>query len=109
MVTFTLTTPMQASFSDARMVRSLRLTGFAFTSVPDLAPTGSGQMSIVLTEPDSGVQVPVSYKDASVLSFFSQPAPTPQPGNTVEDITAQLVFAKLMADGKLPPGTVATA
>lgn len=108
MVTFTLTTPVQAGLNDSRTVASLQLTGIAFTSTPDLAQTGTGQMTIALTEPANGFQMAVPYKDASVLAFFAQTAPTPASGATVQDVMSQLVFAKLIADGKLPAGSITT-
>lgn len=104
MVTFTLTTPTRAGLNDPRTVASLRLTGITFTSVPPLAPIGAGEMTVTLTEPTSGFQMAVQYKDASVLTFFAQAAPAPTSGETIQDIMAQLVFAKLIADGKLPAG-----
>lgn len=108
MKTYTLTTPFTAgSLSQPVTVSSLRVTSVTFSTTPPLAPLGSAQLDLVLTDPVSGWQETISYLDASVAAFFAQAAPAPATGETVEDVLATLVFGKLVADGKLPPGSLA--
>ena len=109
MTTFMLAVPAQVgNLGSPVTVAALRITSIWFTTTPALAPIGTGELDITLTETTSGWQETVSYKDASVLAFFAQAAPPPPAGVTVEDVMCQLLFAKLIADGKLPPGTVST-
>lgn len=106
---FTLTTPVTVGdLSNPRIVTALAITSIWFTTTPDLAPGGTGELDITLTETTNGWQETITYRDASVLAFFGQPAPTLPSGATYEDVMAGAVFSKLIADGKLPPGTVAT-
>jgi hypothetical protein len=107
--TYTLTTPVTlGALANPITVAALAITSIRFTSTPALAPGGTGELDITVTETTNGWQETVSYKDASVLSFFAQAAPAPQTGATVEDIMCGLLFAKLIADGQLPPGVVST-
>jgi hypothetical protein len=76
---------------------------------PALARIGTGELSVTLTETTCGWQEKIQYQDASVLAFFSQLAPTPAVGATFEDVRASAIFSKLIADGKLPAGTVTTS
>lgn len=97
--TFTLTTPLLVGDLVNRVtVNSLQITSLWYSSTPDLAPSGTGELEITLTDPISGWQTKVSYQDASVLSMWQM----------IGDNVAQALFAKLIADGKLPPGTVST-
>jgi hypothetical protein len=106
---FTLTAPVTVGdLSNPRTVTALAITSIWFTTTPDLAPGGTGELDITLTETTNGWQETITYRDASVLAFFGQPAPTLPSGATYEDVMSGAVFAKLIADGKLPPGTVAT-
>jgi hypothetical protein len=111
MTTFHLATPVNVGTLTAPVVvSSLNITALMYTTTPALAPLGAAQLSVTVTDPVSGWQETVSYQDASVLAFFSQLAPTTLPaGTTLDDVMCQLTFAKLIADGKLPPGTVTTA
>lgn len=107
--TFTLATPATVGdLSNPRTVTALKITSIWFTSTPDLAPTGTGELDITLTETSNGWQETIAYKDASVISFFAQAAPAPPSGGTVEDVMCGLLFDKLIADGKLPAGTLTT-
>ncbi len=108
--TFVLTTPVNVGTLTAPVnVSSLRITGVVFTTTPALAPIGTGELTVTLTDPVSGWQEVIEYQDASVLAFFAQAAPAPAAGATMEDIMSQALFAKLIADAKLPAGTVTTA
>jgi hypothetical protein len=111
MTTFTLTTPTNVgTLTVPVVVSSLNITALMYTTTPALAPLGTAQLSVTITDPASGWQETISYQDASVLAFFSQLAPTTLPaGTTLDDVMCQLTFAKLIADGKLPSGTVTTA
>lgn len=111
MVTFTLTTPGNVgTLTKPIAVSSLNVTAVSFATVPSPGqapmPLGTGLLTVTLTDPVSGWQVTFSYQDATVLSFFAQAAPAPPSGATAQDVMAQLVFTKLIADGKLPAGTV---
>src|SRR5579863_8977971 len=108
--TYTLTTPTNVgTLTTPVNVSSLRITGVVFTTTPALAPIGTGELTVTLTDPVSGWQETIAYQDASVLTFFSQTAPTPAAGATMQDIMSQALFTKLVADGKLPAGTVTTS
>ncbi len=105
--TYTLTTPVNVgTLTSPVNVSSLRVTTVYFSTTPDLAPLGTAELSVTLTDPVSGWQETIEYQDASVLAFFAQAAPTPAAGATMEDIMSQALFAKLVADNKLPAGTV---
>jgi hypothetical protein len=106
--TFTLNTPVNVgTLTSPVNVASLKVTGVWFSTTPELAPLGAAELSITLTDPASGWQETVDYKDASVPEFFAQSAPTPPTGATYEDIMAVAVFNKLIADGRLPSGNLA--
>lgn len=110
MVTYTLTTPVNVgTLTTPVNVSALKVTGIIFSTTPALAPIGTGELTITLTDPVSGWQETITYKDASVPAFFAQTAPAPPANSTVEDVMSQLIFAKLVADGKLPAGTVTTS
>jgi hypothetical protein len=109
MVTFTLTTPVNVGTLTAPInVSSLQITGMRFTTTPALAPLGAAQLSVTLTDPTSGWQETIDYQDVSVMDFFDQTAPTPDAGETLKDVTANVLFAKLIADDKLPAGTLSS-
>lgn len=109
MTTFTLTTPFTTGgLSNSITVTSLQITDVWFASIPQLAPIGTGELEITLTDPVSGWQEQITYQDASVLAFFASPATAPPSGATYSDVISIALFSKLIADGKLPPGTVST-
>lgn len=108
-VQYNLTTPANVGTLTAPInVTSLVVTSIQFSTAPGLAPIGTGELIVTLTDMTSGWQETIRYLDASVLSFFAQLAPTPQTGSTVEDIISSLVLQKLVADKKLPSGTIST-
>lgn len=110
MVTFKLTTPVNVGTLTAPIsVSALAVTGVTFSTTPALAQVGTGELNVTLTDTLSGWQETVQYRDASVLAFFAQPAPAVPDGATMQDVMSQLVLSKLIADGKLPAGTVTTA
>lgn len=109
MTTYTFTTPIAVgSLSSQRTISSLRLTGVNYTSTPALAQIGTGTLTITLTDPQSGWQEQISYQDASVLTLWSE-AQSPAANTALGDIVAGAVFAKLIADGKLPAGTMSAS
>ena len=109
-VIFTLETPVNVgTLTDPVTVSALRVTSVWFSTTPQLAPIGAAELDITLTETTNGWQETITYKDASVLEFFAQSAPTPPAGATYEDVMAAAVFSKLIADGKLPAGTLSSA
>jgi hypothetical protein len=104
---FTLTTPVAVgNLSNPRTIAALAITSIWFTTTPDMAQLGTGELDITLTETKNGWQETITYKDASVLTFFAQTAPAYPNGSSVEDIICGLLFAKLIADGKLPAGVL---
>jgi hypothetical protein len=106
---FTLTTPANVgTLGSPVVVSALAVTSVFFTSTPAMAPLGTGQLNVTLTETTSGWQETIRYQDATVIAFFGQAAPTPAAGATYQDVMSAAVFSKLIADGKLPPGTVTT-
>jgi hypothetical protein len=108
-LTFTLATPVNVgSLNQPLTVSSLQLTGLLYTSTPMLAPIGTGDLQVTLTDPVSGAQETINYQDATVLSLW-ETVPTPTSGQQLGDIVAQTVFAKLIADGKLPAGTLSAS
>jgi hypothetical protein len=98
--TYTLTTPVIiGGLSSSQTVSSLQLTAINLSTTPQLAQLGTGTLALTLTDPTSGVQETISYADASVLTLWE----------SIGDTVAQAVFAKLIADSRLPAGTLATA
>jgi hypothetical protein len=109
MTTFTLATPVNVGpLTTPVNVSSLQVTGVLFSTTPALASIGTGKLTVTLTDPVSGWQETIDYLDASVLDSFSQTAPTPPAGATMNDIMSQAIFAKLIADKKLPDGSIST-
>lgn len=108
MKTYTFTTPImiQTGLSSSLTVKSVQVTAMNYNQTPALAQLGTGVLDITLTDPDTGWQETISYRDSSVLTFW-QSAVTPAQGETFADLTAVAVFDKLVADRKLPAGTVA--
>lgn len=106
MTTYTLTTPLTVgTLGSQSTVSSLQITVLEYSSTPALAPLGTAELSVTLTDPNSGWQERVLYQDASVFALW-QSAQSPAPGTQLGDILAAAVFAKLIADGKLPAGTI---
>jgi hypothetical protein len=107
---FTLSTPANVGTLGAPVVVSaLKITSIWFTSTPAMAPLGTGELNVTLTETTNGWQETIRYQDSTVIAFFGQAAPTPPTGATYQDVMSSAVFTKLIADGKLPAGTVTTA
>jgi hypothetical protein len=107
MKTYTFTTPLQIAtgLSTSLTIKSVQVTAMNYNQTPNLAQLGTGLLDITLTDPDTGWQETISYRDASVLTFW-QSAVTPVQGDTFEDLAAIALFDKLVADNKLPAGTV---
>jgi hypothetical protein len=108
MVTYTLTTPLTVgTLSSSQTITSLQLTTIAYTSTPALALIGTGVLQLILTDPTSGAQETINYQDASVLAFWAKTVSTTAT-EELGDIISSAVFEKLIADGKLPAGTLTT-
>jgi len=108
MVTCTFATPMNVgSITKPLSVSSVIVTEVSFSSTPQLAPIGTGELDVTLTDPVSGWQEEISYQDASVIDLWNS-TPTIAAGTKWGDMIAQTIFAKLIADGNLPASTVAT-
>lgn len=109
MTLFTLATPISVgTMSSPVTVTSFEVTVVSYSSTPALAPSGTGELDITLTDPNTGWQESFSYQDSSVLTFWSTLS-TLAAQSAVGDIMAQAVFQKLIADGKLPAGTLTTS
>lgn len=107
MTVFTLTTPIQVgSLGSSVTVAALKITAVWLTSTPKMAPLGTGQLYVTLTETTNGWQETIQYQDATVISFLGDPAVAPAAGAAFRDVLAAAIFTKLIADGKLPAGTV---
>jgi hypothetical protein len=97
-VTFTLSTPLTfGTLANQVSISSLQLTNINIATTPDLAPLGTGTLTLTLTDPASGAQETVIYRDASVLDLWK----------IIGDDISKAVFAKLIADAKLPAGVLA--
>jgi hypothetical protein len=97
--TYALATPLTfGTLANPISISSLQLTNINLATTPDLAPLGMGTLTLTLTDPKSGAQETVTYRDASVLDLW----------HTIGDFVSKAVFAKLIADGKLPAGTLNT-
>jgi len=59
-------------------------------------------------DPVSGFQEVITYADATALDWWALPAVPGATGATWGDVIAAAVLAKLVADGKLPSGTIST-
>lgn len=106
---FTLTTPLTVgSLGNSVTVSALAITSVWYTSTPKMAPIGTGQLYITLTETGNGWQETIKYNDATVISFLATAAVAPASGAAFSDVVSAAIFAKLVADGKLPAGTVTT-
>jgi len=105
MTTYTFATPVSiGNLTDPMMISSVQVTGIAYTSTPSLAPIGTGQLSILLTDPGNGGQQTINYMDASVLAFWA--GLVSATSEKLGDVISGAIFAKLISDGKLPAGTI---
>jgi hypothetical protein len=103
---FTLAAPSNVgTIGSPVTVAALAITGVSYTSTPKMAPIGTGQLVITLTETTNGWQETIRYADATVISFLAQVVNSAP----FSDAVAQAVFTKLITDGKLPAGTVTTS
>jgi hypothetical protein len=97
MVTYTLATPVNVGgLTDPVSVTSLVITGIKYSSTPPLAQLGASTLEVTLTDPITGRQFVIAYQDATAGDVW---------GDVGADF-ATAVFAKLLADGKIPAGTV---
>ncbi len=106
---FTLPIPVTlGTLANPITIKALKITSVWFSTTPALAQIGAAELEITLTETANGWQETIVYNDATVVAFFSKVAPTPPAGATFQDVMAAAVFAKIIADGKLPAGTLST-
>ncbi len=109
MLTFTLNTPVNVGGIGSQVtVKALQVTGITSSLTPPLAQIGTGILAVTLTEPNTGWQQTFNYQDDSVPALWTG-AQSPAANTALGDIVAAAIFAKLVADGKLPAGTVTTA
>ena len=78
-------------------VSSLKLTSISLNYQDVYSKNGTAILSICLVDPVSNYPVNVVYQDASALSM----------AQTIEAQIGAELFQKLIADGKLPAGTLA--
>jgi hypothetical protein len=97
-VVFTLETPITIgnSFTDQAVVNRLVITGVVYSSTPALAPGGTFTLKVTLTDPDTRRQFQIDYQDATASDVWAD----------VGTDFATAVFNKLLADGKIPAGSV---
>lgn len=106
MVAYTLTTPVTVGgLSSPVAISSLNVTSVWMSTTPALAPSGTAELDVTLTDPVSGYQQTITYQDATVLSFLAAASTAPA-GTALQDIVAVAALTKLQADGKLPAGTI---
>lgn len=96
---YTLTTPIQISAGDltsSTTVASLQLSAISINFDPAYVSAGTAVLSICLVDPVSMYPVNCIYQDASAL----------QMAQAIESQIGAELFDKLIADGKLPPGSI---
>src|ERR1700731_692302 len=105
MVTYTFATPVAVGgLGNPITIRALQVTNIWMSTTPALAPIGTAELDVTLTDPVSGFQETISYQDATVLTFLAE-VPTAPTGTALQDVVAVAALAKLQADGKIPAGT----
>ena len=77
-------------------VNSLKLISISINYEDVYAKNGEAVLSICLADPVTGYPINVVYQDASALSM----------AQTIEAQIGAELFAKLIADGKLPAGSL---
>lgn len=96
---YTLTNPITVGdLSNLVTIDKLEVASFSMNFEPCLSDNGTAVLSVVLVHRASGYKMNVVYQDASALTFWQQHSATLESD----------AFAKLIADGKLPAGTVST-
>lgn len=96
---YTLTNPVTVGdLSNPITVDKLEVASFSMNFEPTLSDNGTAVLSVVLVHRASGYTMNIVYRDASALSFWQNHSATLETD----------IFAKLVADSKLPAGTVNT-
>jgi hypothetical protein len=107
---YTLTTPLtvisNSVSSPAAKITALEITGISMNKRPALAPIGSGDLTVTLTDPTSGFQE--SIKTAFNPDAFWASV-TVADGQTIEDAVQVALFGVLTANKLLPDGTLSAA
>src|SRR5690242_17959659 len=94
---YTLETPiMVGDLTSSIKVSSLKLVSVSVNYEDVYTKGGTAVLSICLVDPDSGYPVNVVYQDASALEM----------AQTIEAQIGAELFQKLIADRKLPAGTL---
>jgi hypothetical protein len=94
---YTLNPPIQVGdLTKAITVSSLKLVSVAINYEDAYTKNGKAVLSICLADPISGYPLNVVYEDASALDM----------ARTIEGQVGAELFQKLIADGKLPAGTL---
>jgi hypothetical protein len=104
---FTLTTPLTiGDLSDRLTITRLQLAAISFNFQDIYASKGAAVMSAVLEDPDSKHTFTITYGGSGFSGDVSALAAWRALDTATNKVT-QAIFAKLIADGKLPPGTLA--
>lgn len=96
----TFDTPIEVGTLASRVtVSRLEIASISINMQRTHVAKGVAVMSLLLEDPDSGQQQLVTYNDASVLEFL---------GGVKNELAGLLapVWAKMMADKRLPSGTI---
>ena len=104
MVIYTLSTPLQVGTMQKPVtVKALQVTAVWWSSTPALAPLGTQELKVTLTG-DSGWQETIGYRDATVGPFWTSSVTVN--AQSLADVVATAVLNKLIADKKIPAGTI---
>jgi hypothetical protein len=97
---YTLTTPVTVGdLSNPITVDKLEVASISMNFEPFYSDKGTAILSVVLVHRASGYKMNIVYQDASALEFWQSHSATLEAD----------VFSMLMADGKLPAGTVSNS
>jgi hypothetical protein len=99
-MTFTLSTPIQVGdLTNPILIDKLELSSVSFNFEPERSSQGTAILSVVLVHRPSGYKHNVVYDDSSALEFWKHI-------EQEEEVISKEVLGKLIADGKLPAGTL---
>jgi len=106
MVTFTLATPTTTGeLGSQKTVTSLQIAAFGINFKPEVAALGEAEMHVAVTDPKSGYLQRFQYKDKTIPAFWAS-TPNVPAGLNLGDALSEGIFQKLLADGKIPAGTI---
>lgn len=112
MITYTLNAPFSTgTFERPQTITTIQIASVRVSTTPVTRPLpfGSAELDIVVIDQSpaaNGWSQMFSYEDPSIVDWWNSVQSTSAEGTTVKDIVDNAVFTKLIADGKLPAGTV---